>query len=270
MVVTDQQVLRTNEAKQLQRLIRSARGLGLLDHGWEYQNRCRTLFDHIDFRGKNVLEIGCGKGMMCLWAKIHGANHVVGLEPLAQGCYDSAKCYKDFSTMVVELGLENIEMLPARLEDYHPSEANFDVVLSLASINHLDEQSCIELRQSETARQRYVNRFKHVRDLMATRGILFIVDGSDRNFFGDLHVRNPFNPHLEWFKHQPPECWAQLLSKCGFTNPRISWLSGALFTHLGIGTVPRAMSYFHSSAFRLEMDCADPPAMSGSPISDTQ
>ncbi len=257
MRAADQEVLKTREAETLQRLIQSARGLGLLGKGREYKKFCRNMFADIDFRGKNVLEIGCGKGMMCLWAKIHGANRVVGLEPMAEGWYDSAKCFKDFSTMVGEVGLENIEMVPARLEEYRPSHDYFDIVLSFASINHLDEQSCIELRRSAIAHDRYVDLFDQVRDLMPECGKLLVVDATNRSFFSDLRVRNPFNPHIEWFKHQPPECWAQLLSECGFTNPRISWLAGALFTHLGVGTVPRAMSYFHSSAFRLEMDCAE-------------
>ena len=202
-----------------------------------------------------MLEIGCGKGLLCLWAKIHGANHVVGLEPLAEGAYDSAKCYSDFRTIVTELGLENIEMVPSSLKDYRPAKGSFDIVLSISSINHLDEASCVELRRRTTARQRYVKLFNHVRDLMPTSGTLFVVDGSSRNFFGDLHLKNPFNPHIEWFKHHPPECWVELLTKCGFTNPRISWLSGPWLTHLGVGTVLRAMSYFLSSRYRLEMDC---------------
>lgn len=244
--------------RQIEGLVTVARRLGLLNGGVEYRNYCQAIFDHIEFRGKNVLEIGCGKGMMCLWAKIHGADRVVGLEPMAEGCYDSEKCYKDFSIMVGELGLENIEMLPVRLEDYRPLQDHFDIVLSLASINHLDEQSCIELRRSVTAHDRYVSLFNHLHDLMSVRGTLLVADATNRSLFSDVRVRNPFNPHIEWFKHQPPECWAQLLSECGFTNPRISWLSGPLLTHLGIATVPKAISYFHSSAFRLEMNCAEP------------
>lgn len=257
MVASEQEASSMSEAEQLKRLIKSAQKLGLLNGGREYRNFCRAMFETIDFRGKNVLEIGCGKGMMCLWAKIHGANRVVGLEPLAEGCYDSTACYKDFLTIVSEVGLEDIEVLPTRLEEYRPSAVKFDIVLSFASINHLDEKSCIDLRRSATAHSRYVDLFSHVRQLMPEYGTLLIADASNRSFYSDLHLRNPFNPHIEWFKHQPPECWAQLLSECGFTNPRISWLFGPLFAHLGIGTVPRAMSYFHASAFRLEMDCAE-------------
>jgi len=201
------------------------------------------------------LEIGCGNGLLCIWAKIHGANVVVGLEPLAQGAYNSSQCYSDFKTIVTELGLENVDVVPSRLEDYRPAKRSFDVVLSVASINHLDEASCIELRRSETARESYVALFNHLRDLMSPGGTLIVVDASSSSFFGDLHLKNPFNPHIEWLKHQRPEIWAQLLSRCRFSNPRISWLSGSLLGHIGVPTIPKTASYFLLSAFRLQMDC---------------
>ena len=244
-------------AQRVQRLIESARSVGLLEGGREYKHLCRTLFAPLDFRGKNVLEIGCGKGLMCLWAGIQGANRVVGLEPMADGCYDSPQCFKDFAKMARDSGLENAEMLPLKLEDYRPS-MRFDIVLSLASINHLDEQSCIELQRTQAARDRYIKIFKQVRGLMNDGGTLFVADATNRSFYSDLKLRNPFNPHIEWIKHQPPQCWAQVLSECGFGAPKISWLSQPLLKFIGIGTVPRAISYFGSSAFRLQMQRLDP------------
>jgi SAM-dependent methyltransferase len=254
-----QSVMNLPEAERLQALIRSARSVQLLEGGREYTHRCRTLFDSIDFRGKNVLETGCGKGLMCMWAKIHGAAHVVGLEPMADGCYDTPKCFTDFAKMATDLGLEHTEMLPLKLEDYRPTE-KFDIVLSLASINHLDEPACIDLQRSREAHDRYVATFQRVRDLMTDDGILFICDATNRSLFSDLRMRNPFNPDIEWFKHQAPETWADLLKECGFGRPQIGWLSQPSLTFLGIGTVPKPIAYLSSSAFRLQMQCVMPSA----------
>jgi SAM-dependent methyltransferase len=252
-----QSVMSLPEAERLQALIRSARSVQLLEGGREYTHRCRTLFDSIDFRGKNVLEIGCGKGLMCMWAKIHGAAHVVGLEPMADGCYDTPKCFTDFKKMADDLGLERTEMLPLKLEDYRATE-KFDIVLSLASINHLDEPACIDLLRSKDAHDRYVATFQRVRDLMTDDGTLFICDATNRSLFSDMHIRNPFNPDIEWFKHQTPETWAELLKECGFGRPEIGWLSQPSLTFLGIGTVPKPIAYLSSSAFRLQMQCVTP------------
>jgi cyclopropane fatty-acyl-phospholipid synthase-like methyltransferase len=240
----------------LQRLKSAARKVGLLNHGWEYERRCRVLFEGIDLRGKNVLEIGCGKGLLCLWAKIQGANHVVGLEPLEDGAYDSPACFKDFNDVVSDLGLENVELVPNRIQDYRQGLHHFDVVLSIASINHLDEQSCIELQRNRAARDRYTALFNHIRALMNESGTLLVVDASSQNLFGNLNLRNPFNRHIEWVKHQEPEYWARLLTACGFYDPRITWLAGHWLNSLGIGSVPKTVSYCLWSAFRLQMKCA--------------
>jgi SAM-dependent methyltransferase len=247
-----------SEAEMVQRVIASARKLGLLHGGREYKNRSRTLFNDLDFRGKNVLEIGCGKGLMCLWAKIHGAKHVVGLEPMTVGYYDSADTPNEFATMARESGLDNVAMVNETLQNYR-TDMKFDIVLSLASINHIDEPSCIELQRSAAAYESYVNTFRQLRGMMSDNGTVFIADATNRSFLSDLRMKNPFNPDIEWFKHQAPETWAKLLSECGFVNPKISWMSEPIMTHLGIGTVPRAMSYVLSSAFRLQMQCAPMP-----------
>ena len=230
--------------------------LGFWNHGFAYQHGCKRLFGDADFEDKSMLEIGCGKGIYCLWAKIHGAKHVVGLEPLAEGSLDSRKCYRDFDAIVKALNLENIEMLPLKIQDYKSPEGYFDVVLSVASVNHLDERNCIELRRSAEARNAYLAIFKELRRTMKDDGTVIIVDASSRNVFGDFGMKNPFQPDIEWFKHQTPEYWAELLSECGFTNPRISWLPGLWSRHLGIYTTSKAVAYFGSSLFRLEMRCA--------------
>ena len=69
--------------------------MGLWNHGFDFPRFATQLFGDIDFRDKTMLEIGCGKGMLCLWAALHGAE-TVGLEPMAEGCYDSSECHQAF------------------------------------------------------------------------------------------------------------------------------------------------------------------------------
>ena len=254
-------VAQASETELVQRIIESARGLGLLHGGREYKNRTRALFSTLDFRGKNVLEIGCGKGLMCLWAKAHGAKHVVGLEPMTVGYYDSADTPNEFATMAREAGMDNVVMVNETVQNYR-TDMKFDIVLSLASINHIDEPSCIELHRDRKSYESYVNTFRQLRGMMADNGTLFIMDASNHSLLSDLRLRNPFNPDIEWFKHQAPKTWAKLLMECGFSDDKISWMAEPIMTHAGIGTVPRPLSYALSSAFRLQMQCAPLPARS--------
>src|SRR5215813_7995946 len=92
--------------------------MGLWNHGFDFPRFARLLFADIDFRNKTMLEIGCGKGILCLWAAIHGARHVVGLEPLAEGAYDSSECHRTFRSMADQLDLPQTRILPATVQEF--------------------------------------------------------------------------------------------------------------------------------------------------------
>src|SRR5579859_8094753 len=82
-----------------ERLRKLGQEMGLWNHGFDFARFAKQLFRDIDFRDKTMLEIGCGKGMLCLWAALHGASETVGLEPMAEGCYDSSECHQAFRSM---------------------------------------------------------------------------------------------------------------------------------------------------------------------------
>jgi SAM-dependent methyltransferase len=227
--------------------------MGLWNHGFDFPRSCNQLFHDIDFNGKNMLEIGCGKGILCLWAALHGADEVVGLEPLAEGAYDSSECHRDFESMARQLGLPQAKILPLTVQQYTGVENHFDIVLSMASINHLDEKACVKLQDSPDAVRTYQDIFRGIARTMKAGGKLIIVDAARHNFFGDLGVRNPMTPNIEWFKHQQPEYWVELLQQSGFGNPRIRWASGRLLRYAGLRTLPKRVAYFGQSVFHLEL-----------------
>jgi 2-polyprenyl-3-methyl-5-hydroxy-6-metoxy-1,4-benzoquinol methylase len=240
-----------------ERLRRLGQSMGLWRHGFALPRLCRQIFRGVDLQGKTMLEIGCGKGILCLWAALHGAREVVGLEPLAEGAFDSDACHRDFRWMANQLDLPQAQILPYTLQAYQGLERSFDVVLSMASINHLDEKNCIKLRETPEAAKAYEEIFRHVARMMKPGGKLIISDAARRNLFGDLGFRNPLSPNIEWFKHQQPEVWADLLAKAGFTEPRIAWAGGRLLGYLGIARIPKALSYLLQSVFVLEMTRQD-------------
>jgi SAM-dependent methyltransferase len=152
-----------------------------------------------------------------------------------------------------QLDLPQAKVSPCSFQEYTAADRKFDIVLSLASINQLDENSCIRLRESRQAVRAYEGIFRRVARMMKPEGKLIIVDAGRRNFFDDLGLRNPTLPGVEWFKHQQPEDWSSLLQNCGFKLPIIAWTSGAWLRRLGIFRLPKALAYFGHSMFRLEM-----------------
>jgi len=227
---------------------------GLWKTGIGFFRQCENrLFKGIELRGKAMLDVGCGDGLYMIWAAVNGASPVVGLEPLADGSGTSQKYQDIFHDAVEDLNLSNIERLAETFQDFECQPETFDVVLMAASINHLDEQMCIELRQNPKARERYSNLFNKLRTIMKPQGKLIVTDCSNKNFYSDLGFKNIFARNIEWHKHQTPKYWAQLLTAAGFTEPKISWGVNYRLHYLGIHTVPWLVSYLSTSIFRLEM-----------------
>jgi hypothetical protein len=74
-----------------------------------------------------------------------------------------------------------------------------------------------------------------------------------RNLYADLGFRNPFEPTIEWFKHQQPAVWAKVLFDAGFASPRVSYLGNRYFRYARVPNIPYGMAYLMDSVFRLEM-----------------
>ncbi len=224
MSTTYQAVATGQMSDPAERLRLLGQKMGLWNHGFDFPRFARQLVREIDFHDKRMLEIGCGKGMLCLWAA------------LAQ-----------------QLELPQAKILPHTVQAFDAADGSFDVVLSVASINHLDEKSCIALRESPLAVRAYQEIFRRIARMMKPGGKLIIIDAARRNLFGDFGVRNPMSPNIEWFKHQQPEDWARLLRSCGFGDENIRWTSGKLLRYAGVTSVPKVLSYCGQSLFRLEM-----------------
>lgn len=181
------------------------------------------LFEGVDFRGKTMLDVGGGDGMLSFYAACAGAAEVVCLEPEIAGSATGMNAA--FQRTSSFLGHANVQLLPDRLHDYKCSDSSFDIILLHASINHLDEDACIRLRRDRDAQSSYERLFGKLASLARPGAVLLVVDCAQRNLFGDLHIANPFAPMIEWRKHQSPKLWARLLAHAGFVNPAIRWSS---------------------------------------------
>jgi SAM-dependent methyltransferase len=183
------------------------------------------LFNGIDFRGKTMLDIGGGDGMLSFYAACAGAEKVICLEPEVDGSAAGMNAAFRRTASLLRLDQAKVQLLPRRLQDYEAGDDSFDIVLLHASINHLDEEACIQLGRDRKAQRSYEQSFEKLAALSRPGARLLVVDCARRNLFADLHITNPFVPMIEWHKHQPPKLWADLLAKAGFVNPIIRWSS---------------------------------------------
>jgi predicted RNA methylase len=211
------------------------------------------LFGSIDFRGKNVLEVGGGVGVFSFYAAFRGANWVVNLEPEGAGCksfyIDKFKALKD------ALSINNVEIVESTFQDYNPSDKKFDIILLYNSINHLDEEACIHLRNDSGSWDIYKDIYKRMYQISNSHARIIIGDCSNKNFYALVGMKNPIYKEIEWHKHQSPDVWVKLLQECGFIHPAVTWTSFNRFGKVGkviLGN--KYASYFLASHFILKME----------------
>lgn len=215
-----------------------------------YRKRCSFLFEGLKLDGARVLDIGCGKGSFAVWAGLHGASHVLGIEPEHDGSTEGTLAH--FQKTIDDLNLGNvIDARASFLEGLKPSDGPFDVVVLFNVINHLDEEAVVSLHVSEQAVASYREILHQLRGLIADGGCVIVADCGRRNFWNDIGLRNPLVPSIEWSKHQQPEVWTSVFQDSGFMLRDLRWSS---IYPLGILSRNWPIHYLTLSHFTLRFD----------------
>jgi cyclopropane fatty-acyl-phospholipid synthase-like methyltransferase len=208
-------------ASPMDRALRLAKQFGGYSSIERARFRCEQVFKGLDLSGKAVLEIGAGAGIFSAYAAASGARRVVALEPEIAGSTEGFQA--QIHQVAEKLDLPALEVRGDTIQEYESGQEKFDLVLSYNSVNHFDEPMCVELRRSEKARSVYREIFEKIRDMTTPGGLLVICDCSRRNLLGDLGIRNPVAPTIEWYKHHSPGTWVRMLQPLGFSRRRLSW-----------------------------------------------
>lgn len=212
--------------------------------------RCRQMYRDIGpIDGMNMLDIGGGSGFFSAWAIANGAAKVTNLEPELDG--SAAGMLNRFRTLqrLLPAWKERLIGREKTLQGYDLGDGPFDLILSQSSINHLDEECCINLRRSESARETYLGLLSRIRDSLKPGGWFVVSDASSTNHWNRLGLTPPFAKSIEWHKHQEPEVWSDLLQQVGFEPVNVRWHLYYPLRHLGPLTANRMFARFTSSKF---------------------
>jgi SAM-dependent methyltransferase len=183
--------------------------------------RTADYFGTLDFSGLHILDIGAGSGLYaCCMASLNAA-HLVALEPEFDGSRNAA--IKTFQHAMEMLGLPNLEFHPIAMQAYSAPPASFDLIYMLAVINHLDETLVQMLHTDESSRAAYRQLLQPVFDWLKPGGMLVISDVPRTHPYMRLGLPHPFQPQIEWHKHQHPRLWKALLESIGFTSVKWHW-----------------------------------------------
>lgn len=209
----------------------------------------KFLFGGVSFNGKNVLDIGSGYGLFTCYMALKGSKKVVALEPEFDGgvndMIDTAK------TLFKKFELQNIELKNELFQDLEFDEL-FDVILLHNCINHLNEEACVVLKKDTDAQKEFQSYFDKLYKLTKSNGQVLITDSSRSNFFGDLDLKNPIAPTIEYHKHQNAKIWQSFAVKAGFSIERVTYTPLYVLGKIGaILSANRLISYIGLSSFKL-------------------
>ncbi len=199
------------------------------------RHQMQFLYQDINFKGKNVLDIGGGIGLHSFYALAMGAKSAVIVEPEGDGSH--SQMIATFSQLRDALNVKNIRLTQTTLQSFHSEQNKFDVVLIQDAINHFDEPACINLRISHESQRIYDQIFRKIAGLITVDGYLMLSDCSSSNLYPMLGLKNPFDPNIEWHKHQPPSVWEKLARAHGLEQRALRWS-----TPTRLGAIGRKLS----------------------------
>lgn len=208
-----------------------------------YQKRTNFLFHQIPLKGRRLLDVGCGRGAFALWAALHGADYVLGLEPESDG--STSGTLATFKGLIEDLGLGGkVEARGLFLEELSEVQA-FDVIIMYNVINHLDENAVTRLPDDDEAAGRFLAIARRLRSLLNTGGWLILADCGRSNFWHSLGVPSPLSPTIDWEKHQEAPVWLDLFTRAGFRPQDWRWSPLYPFGALSANRVVQYLTMSH-------------------------
>lgn len=189
------------------------------------------LFRDVDLKGKRVLDIGGGCGILSFYAVASGARASVCLEPDASGSHSDV--YEEYDYLAQATGIQNVELVAETVQDYEQTGPAFDVILLHNSVNHCDEEACARLATDEKSRETYRELFRRLRGWLSQDGTIVVCDCTRHNLFDRCGTASPFAPTIDWAKHQSPNVWRRLLEDVGFGAPVVRWSTFGLGGRVG-------------------------------------
>ena len=155
-----------------------------------------------------------------------------------------------YNSLSKHLGSEKIEYHQGFTTDLDKNK-NFDIILMHNSINHVGEDLIERVIEDEVARDEYKLRLNDIFAKIKSGGIVIISDCSNRNFWGDIKLFNPFAPSIDWNLHRTPDDWRQILEELGLEHLSTNWTARREFGWVGnFLFANRVCSYFLNSHFR--------------------
>jgi len=167
--------------------------LGVSAKPRDTEKRIKTMgLDKVDFKGKNVLDIGCNSGVFCNYASKRGAKRVLGV--------DMPNNVKAAQVLAFYLGYHNNDYLPFDLSvGQPPVDFDIDITLFLSMVCHIGLPDWIgEITKELLVMEENARGSKYVTDKWCKELL---------KWFNDVYIFGYTNDHNKNFPK--PVIWAK-------------------------------------------------------------
>ena len=195
------------------------------DNAPAFLHSMRHLLDGMELDGKTVVEVGSGRGLCSIYASLSGASRVLSIEPELDGSFGGVLSTQRSRVSSLDL---NIDILAEDFNTWHPAGQQFDMLMSINSINHLHESTNHAMVHAETW-NRYVAVAKKMQSVLRPGGVAIVTDSSRYGLFLQgkyIGLHRPWTlrrSSVNWRIHQTPRTWRQIFLAAGFKRVDVDY-----------------------------------------------
>lgn len=188
----------------------------------------RYVFDDIDLSFKNIADVGGGNGIASFYACVSDSScNSWVIDPIEEG--SNSDMVRQYALFQNRFSCERVHYHRDLIDTLeHPQM--FDILLLHNSINHVVED-LLELEQAD--RTLFHQRLQSIISRLSVGGVLIVAECGRRNLWGDLGLKSPFAPTIEWKIHKEPEFWRDILEPLGVKHLKTTWSARREFGRFG-------------------------------------
>ena len=217
----------------------------------------------IDLKGKNVLEVGCGKGFVSFWIALFGeARKVVALDE-SEGVGSEKgvlafleKSVKDFNIKLTLANskikmekerLENIKVVKCDIMNNSFPNDSFDIIIANNALHHVVRTGKYIL-EDLTTKNKWINLFCELKRLLKPNGMIVLGEFSRKSIWRYIKLRYR---QIDWELHPTLNEWLLIIKLAGFKEISFKYIVPYKLRHLRPLLSNSTSSFFISPIFNI-------------------